>query len=43
MKCVICKDGVTEKGFTSVTLERDGMLYHIKQVPAQTCTNCGET
>ena len=43
MKCVICKDGVTEKGFTSVTLERDGMLFLIKQVPAQTCTNCGET
>jgi len=42
MKCIICKDGVTENGFTSVTLERDSMLFVIKQVPAQICTNCGE-
>ncbi|MBS0654151.1 MAG: type II toxin-antitoxin system MqsA family antitoxin [Verrucomicrobia bacterium] len=42
MKCVICKDGNTEKGFTSVTLERNGMLFVVKQVPAHICTNCGE-
>ncbi len=42
MKCVICKDGETQKGLTSVTLEREGMLLVIKQVPAQICSNCGE-
>ncbi len=42
MNCVICKDGTTNKGFTSVTLERYGMLFVVKQVPAQICTNCGE-
>jgi YgiT-type zinc finger domain-containing protein len=42
MKCVICKDGKTRNGVTSVTLERDDMLFVIKQVPAQICSNCGE-
>lgn len=42
MNCVICKDGTTSQGFTSVTLERDGMLFVVKQVPAQICSNCGE-
>jgi YgiT-type zinc finger domain-containing protein len=42
MKCVICKNGQTESGFTSVTLEREGMLFVVKQVPAQVCSNCGE-
>ena len=42
MKCVICKDGSTTAGQTSVTLERDGMLLVVQQVPAQVCSNCGE-
>ncbi len=42
MRCIICKDGHTENGLTSVTLERNDMLFVVKQVPAQICTNCGE-
>ena len=42
MKCVICKHGETKTGTTTVTLERDGLTYIIKQVPAQVCHNCGE-
>ena len=42
MKCVICKVGETEQGFTNVTLERDSRIIIIKQVPAEICTNCGE-
>jgi YgiT-type zinc finger domain-containing protein len=42
MKCVICKDGTTSHGLTSVMLEREGLLFVIKQVPAQICSNCGE-
>lgn len=42
MKCVICKQGETEPGTTTVTLERDGMTLVIKGVPARVCTNCGE-
>ena len=42
MKCVICKDGTTHKGVTTVTLERNEMIFVIKQVPAEICSNCGE-
>jgi len=42
MKCVICKHGEIKPGTTTVTLERDGLTYVIKQVPAQVCPNCGE-
>jgi YgiT-type zinc finger domain-containing protein len=42
MKCVICKHAETKPGTTTVTLERDGLTYVIKQVPAQVCPNCGE-
>ncbi len=42
MKCVICKLGETEPGFTTVTLERGDLLLVTRQVPAQVCSNCGE-
>ena len=42
MKCVICKQGQTDKGFTTVTLERGHTKVVIKDVPAEVCENCGE-
>jgi YgiT-type zinc finger domain-containing protein len=42
MKCVICKQGETRPGKTTVTLERNGLTIVIKNVPAQVCVNCGE-
>ena len=42
MKCVICKQGQTEKGLTTVTLERGRTTVVIKDVPADICENCGE-
>jgi YgiT-type zinc finger domain-containing protein len=42
MKCVICKHGDTQPGFTTVTLERDGAVVVFKAVPADICQNCGE-
>jgi YgiT-type zinc finger domain-containing protein len=42
MKCVICKQAETKLGTATLTLERDGLTYVIKQVPAQVCPNCGE-
>lgn len=42
MKCVICKQGQTQLGNTTVTLEREAMTLVFKDVPAQVCTNCGE-
>ena len=42
MKCLICKQDETQRGVTTVTLERDGLTLVIKDVPAQVCPNCGE-
>lgn len=42
MKCVICRQGETISGSTTVTLERDSLTLVIKNVPAQVCPNCGE-
>jgi YgiT-type zinc finger domain-containing protein len=42
MECVICKNGKTRKGKVTVTMERNGSIIAIKDVPAQVCQNCGE-
>lgn len=42
MKCVICNQGVTHPGTTTMTLERRETTLVVKQVPAQVCENCGE-
>jgi YgiT-type zinc finger domain-containing protein len=42
VKCVICRQGETVPGTTTVTLERDEMTLVIRDVPAQVCENCGE-
>jgi YgiT-type zinc finger domain-containing protein len=42
MKCVICKQGETQPGVTTVTLERNGLTLVVKGVPARVCANCGE-
>jgi YgiT-type zinc finger domain-containing protein len=41
MECALCKVGTTEKGTVTVTLERNGAIVLIKEVPAEICTNCG--
>ncbi len=42
MKCQLCKNGTTEKGSVTVTLERGSTVVLIKNVPAEICENCGE-
>lgn len=42
MECVICKNGETLRGKTTVTLEREGSVVVIKDVSAEICNNCGE-
>ena len=42
MKCVICKQGQTHSGMTTVTLARGSTTVVIKDVPAEICENCGE-
>jgi len=42
MKCAICRNGKTEKGFATVVLEKDDTTLVFKRVPANICENCGE-
>ena len=42
MECMICKNGNTLKGRTTVVLERNGSIIALKEVPADICQNCGE-
>lgn len=42
MKCMICRQGDTQLGTTTVTLQRGITTVVIKEVPAAICDNCGE-
>lgn len=42
MKCIICKNGSTSFGTTTVILNRDKTAVIFRQVPADICQNCGE-
>ena len=42
MKCVLCRQGETNPGNVTVTLQRDITTVIIKDVPADVCENCGE-
>ena len=42
MKCVICKQGGTRPGTTTVTLTQGESTIVVKNVPADICENCGE-
>ena len=42
MNCVICQIGSTQPDLVTVTLERDGAILLVKDVPANVCQNCGE-
>jgi len=42
MKCVICKNGETQSGAVSITLERADTTIVMKSVPAEVCGTCGE-
>jgi YgiT-type zinc finger domain-containing protein len=42
MNCFICKQGQTQPGSVTVTLERGQTTIVFKHVPAHICDNCGE-
>ncbi len=42
MMCSICRQGETQPGTTTVTLERGALTFVAKDVPAMVCANCGE-
>lgn len=42
MRCLICRQGETEAGTATVTLNRQHTTLVVKPVPASVCDNCGE-
>ena len=42
MICVICKNGETEPGTTTFTIDQESMIIFVKDIPASVCNNCGE-
>jgi YgiT-type zinc finger domain-containing protein len=42
MKCVVCRNGETAAGTTTITLERGDAVLVVRGVPARVCRNCGE-
>jgi len=42
MTRVICRQGDTRPGTTTVTFSRDGFTLVVQSVPADVCENCGE-
>ncbi len=41
MDCALCKNGHTQAGHATVTLEKGETIIVVKNVPAQVCNNCG--
>jgi YgiT-type zinc finger domain-containing protein len=42
MTCAVCEDAELQAGVTTVTLQREGLRFVFKAVPAQICPGCGE-
>lgn len=42
MNCLICKNGITQSGNVTVTLQCNSTTVIVKDVPAEVCENCGE-
>ncbi len=42
MNCIVCRNGDTSPGTTTVTFDRDGRTLVVNEVPAEVCKNCGE-
>lgn len=42
MTCVVCHQGETRPGTTTVAFHRDGRTLVVNEVPAEVCENCGE-
>lgn len=42
MTCIVCHNGETRPGTTTVTFHHDGRTVVVNEVPAEVCENCGE-
>lgn len=42
MICVVCHNGQTHPGATTITFHREGRTVVVTEVPAEVCENCQE-
>ena len=42
MQCIVCHNGSTLLGTTTVTFDRLGSTVVVRSVPAEICENCGD-
>lgn len=42
MKCFFCSFGESRPGTSSITLEREGTVIVVQEVPGEVCDTCGE-
>ncbi|MGE0796626.1 MAG: type II toxin-antitoxin system MqsA family antitoxin [Acidimicrobiia bacterium] len=42
MNCIVCHNGQTHPGTTTVTFHRNSQTIVVTEVPAEVCENCGE-
>ena len=42
MQCIVCHNGSTLPGTTTVTFDRAGATIVVRSVPAEICANCGD-
>ena len=42
MRCIVCKNGSTEPGLVTVTVDKRTTVVVIRDVPANVCSTCGE-
>ena len=40
--CTTCKNGTMQKGFTTVTFDKDNIVIVFRQMPAMVCDVCGD-
>lgn len=42
MRCIACKNGQTERGLATVSIDKGTIVVVVRDVPAHVCTTCGE-
>jgi YgiT-type zinc finger domain-containing protein len=42
MRCIVCKYGEVTPGRVTISVEREGAVVVIRDVPADVCATCGE-
>ncbi len=42
MKCIACKEGCSQPGATTMSIDKGSTIVVIRNIPAEICSTCGE-